>query len=675
MKRIRIQSPGEILLSEFLRPKGLTVYRVAKDSGIPQSTLQLIATNKRAITADTALKLGLYFGVDAQFWLNLQNEYDLRLAKQQNQNAHERKTMKTFEAVQAELEKLIPMPKDILMIYLFGDTGAGKTCFVRHLLGTVSQNFPSVRRFRTTVTPTEFIITKEPELRAAFIFKSEEEVAELVLETIERAISDSVAAEDTGSEFDLGELLAESPDQRFRLRCFLTEPVRASLVDKIKAQVLPKVRSCVETEFPNEPDETTAVALALEQCSPETKKLQSEIMSIIAGRVRALCGLSGSSPYPESHIFADKDRSAFVGKLKEFLGSDEGCISPVLEKARVRGALRGSLLKPDVQLAVTDGEGIGHDAKEARVLSARHLDYFYVSDSLVLVEDSETPFTRAGLNAIATIASGGHLSKLTIAFSRLDKVQCDSGTRASQIREVQKSLRNTLNALREDVNVLAAQSLNIRYFGHMNDPEPDPETKDEIMGFLDHIIAAHGSSRAVFVTPRYDFELLAVHLADATSTLRRSWKEQILGANAAKWQTQKAFTKRMDWKQDEFRSLKPVAEFTEVFVKILAPFLSKPLSWDEEITDTHKLQCLDLLKREVSNQILQYFRTVLLEQQHPDWNYAVNQISGARSTPIRSKKILEIIEDSAPELTGEDAKQFKDEIKQLIVTSIAACRT
>src|SRR5436305_1738210 len=84
MKKIRDLLPGEILLTEFIRPKELTVYRVAKDSGISQPTLQLIVTGKRAITADTALRLGLYFGMDAQFWLNLQSEYNLRLAKRKN---------------------------------------------------------------------------------------------------------------------------------------------------------------------------------------------------------------------------------------------------------------------------------------------------------------------------------------------------------------------------------------------------------------------------------------------------------------------------------------------------------------------------------------------------------------------------------------------------------------
>ncbi len=81
MKKIRIAHPGEILLKEFITPNGLSVYRVAKDTGLAQPTLQLIVTGKRSITAETALRLGLYFGIDAQFWINLQSEYELRIAR------------------------------------------------------------------------------------------------------------------------------------------------------------------------------------------------------------------------------------------------------------------------------------------------------------------------------------------------------------------------------------------------------------------------------------------------------------------------------------------------------------------------------------------------------------------------------------------------------------------
>ena len=81
MKKIRLAPPGELLLKEFIEPNNLSVYRVAKDSGVSQPTLQMIVTGKRSISAETALRLGLYFGIDAQFWVNLQAEYDLRVAK------------------------------------------------------------------------------------------------------------------------------------------------------------------------------------------------------------------------------------------------------------------------------------------------------------------------------------------------------------------------------------------------------------------------------------------------------------------------------------------------------------------------------------------------------------------------------------------------------------------
>ena len=69
--------PGEILLEEFLRPMGISQYRLAKDISVPQRRISEITQGKRSITADTALRLGRYFGMEAQFWLNLQSRYDL----------------------------------------------------------------------------------------------------------------------------------------------------------------------------------------------------------------------------------------------------------------------------------------------------------------------------------------------------------------------------------------------------------------------------------------------------------------------------------------------------------------------------------------------------------------------------------------------------------------------
>jgi addiction module HigA family antidote len=73
--------PGEILHEEFLRPLGVTQYRVAKDISVPARRINEIVHGKRAITADTALRLGAFFRMEEQFWLNLQTHYDLEVAR------------------------------------------------------------------------------------------------------------------------------------------------------------------------------------------------------------------------------------------------------------------------------------------------------------------------------------------------------------------------------------------------------------------------------------------------------------------------------------------------------------------------------------------------------------------------------------------------------------------
>jgi len=73
--------PGEILMEEFLAPMGISQYRLAKDISVPPRRINEIVHRKRSITADTALRLGRFFGMSAQFWLNLQTRYDLEVTE------------------------------------------------------------------------------------------------------------------------------------------------------------------------------------------------------------------------------------------------------------------------------------------------------------------------------------------------------------------------------------------------------------------------------------------------------------------------------------------------------------------------------------------------------------------------------------------------------------------
>ena len=79
MAKLKLVHPGEILQEEFLKPLGVSQYRLANDIGVPPRRINEIVLGKRGITADTALRLGRYFGTSPQFWMNLQARYDLEM--------------------------------------------------------------------------------------------------------------------------------------------------------------------------------------------------------------------------------------------------------------------------------------------------------------------------------------------------------------------------------------------------------------------------------------------------------------------------------------------------------------------------------------------------------------------------------------------------------------------
>jgi antitoxin HigA-1 len=82
--------PGEILKLDFLEPMDITAYRLSTDVGVTQTRISEILNGKRGITADTALRLSRYFGNSAQFWLNLQTQYDVRAAQEEHPGVYDR---------------------------------------------------------------------------------------------------------------------------------------------------------------------------------------------------------------------------------------------------------------------------------------------------------------------------------------------------------------------------------------------------------------------------------------------------------------------------------------------------------------------------------------------------------------------------------------------------------
>ncbi len=82
MNKLKNIHPGEVLEEEFLKPMGITAYKLSQAIGVPQTRTSQIIKGRRRITADTALRLSKYFGTSTKFWLGLQNDFDIEEEKQ-----------------------------------------------------------------------------------------------------------------------------------------------------------------------------------------------------------------------------------------------------------------------------------------------------------------------------------------------------------------------------------------------------------------------------------------------------------------------------------------------------------------------------------------------------------------------------------------------------------------
>ncbi len=96
-RRLSAVHPGHVLLTEFIEPLGITRYRLAKAIGVQQRRIDEICAGIRAVTADTAVRLGLAFDVDPQFWLNLQAQYDIETIERE-QGARLAEVVRPIEA-------------------------------------------------------------------------------------------------------------------------------------------------------------------------------------------------------------------------------------------------------------------------------------------------------------------------------------------------------------------------------------------------------------------------------------------------------------------------------------------------------------------------------------------------------------------------------------------------
>lgn len=587
--------------------------------------------------------------------------------------------MSRFEDIQKKLDELSPIPVNMPKFYLLGDTGAGKTTIVRKILGTDRYKFPSVQQKRTTVAVTEYVLSRDIPFKASYIFKTETQINELIKEILEVAIEKAYSTDCEG-ELDLEDIienLEETPDERFRLRYILTTEELEEVAKTISSSLLPRLHSSIDAlkiELEStEEDIGVIVDLALEDIKNEFSEIQKHIIGLIAKKVSEMCNGHKLFSATDYYQHSEQKLDEFIVQAKKLLSSAKDSISPVIEYARLEGNLLAEWLPNNTELVLIDGEGIGHDTREASRLSARHLDYFHFSDSIGLVEESKKPFASGGKSAMEGIIRNGYLDKFNLIFSKLDEVEVgdDEDTdRDEQIRAVKKGFRNVKNALEDDGIESSIGNEHIYYLSNMKDKEAHPDSVLEIGRLIEDIKSKFDEDVPQFIEPIYDYEMLSSYLVKSSDNFITKWNSIL---NSKHWQTVKAFNRRMCWEWDEFRDMKPISDFHNEVTKELESFISSPSNWADSATPSMQSKSIDRVKQEFSNSLLAFSRMVILQTYSEEWENAMS-LSGAGSTLIRKSKIKHIIQETLPDHKKPEAIKLKDSIKQLLVQSVEACK-
>lgn len=584
--------------------------------------------------------------------------------------------MSRFKEIQNKLNEVSPIPVNMPKFYLLGDTGAGKTTIVRKILNTDYLKFPSVQQKRTTVAVTEYVLSRDLNYNATYIFKSKEQVCSLIREILDVAIDKAFMSKD---DFDLDDLISdleETPDERFRLKYILSESELESIAEEIKSYTLPDLYNRVEElkkEFDSSSDELGIIVdMALDNLESKIS-IENKILDLICTKVSEMCDGFDLFSVNDCYQHSENNKDDFIKQAKKLLSSSKNSISPVVEYARVQGDLLADWLPNNTELVLIDGEGIGHDTREASRLSARHLDYFHFSDSIGLVEESKKPFASGGKSAIEGVIRSGYLDKFHLIFSKLDEVEVnndESCSREEQIKAVKKGFRNVKSALKENGVDANLDKNNLFYLSDVKSNKMNAESIQDIIKLLSNITEKFNQDIPQFIEPIYDYEMLSSYLAKSSDVYIDKWNNLL---NSKHWQTVKAFNRRMCWEMDEFRDMKPIADFHAEIINELDFFISTPKGWVESATPSMELKSTNRVKQEFSNLLLSLARETLLKKYNINWNYAMS-LSGAGSTLIRKQKVLHVIKESLPDYKEEEAMILKNKIKELLLLSIEKCK-
>ncbi|MFK5976872.1 MAG: AAA family ATPase [Sulfurovum sp.] len=556
--------------------------------------------------------------------------------------------MKNFKSIQNILKESSNLElSQIKKIYLLGTTGAGKTSLVRTILDTNKYAFPTTSQTKTTVTPTEYIVKKDLKFKTTIILKEKAEIQdsiELLIDAAIKKASDNYKQKKSNME-DIIDKLLESGDGKFRLRYMVTSEIIKEKASDIIDRILPLIKDLDDNEslldnISLRTIKQNIVQDFFEEIEITFNKLNIDNYELFSNKPLIIEGIS--------------EKKDFIYRNKELLKNDFSSMVLLAEYIRIEGdnQLLANWLPQDLEFVLIDGEGIGHTLSEKRdTLSVRHYDFFDYCNQILLVGKALEPFIAGGQGAIESIYINGYKDKLKLLFSKMDEVE-----NSDKNGFLRRQLSNLEDALEKQNISFNIQNKDTYKLEKLNENQTLDISKETIKNLFKDI---KESKNPDFQSLYYDFNNFLIDLN--TEKFILDFQKEI---DYKHWMTIKAFTKRMQQEETEFRDIKPISKILTFIMRNINLFLKHSKQLKLEIAFSQ-----NKIKQELSQKLRKYIYDNLICNNNHLWQQAYEE-KGIGSHKRRKNFIFKnILKDFIPSQNSNEFKRFKQEIKSLLLQS------
>jgi hypothetical protein len=406
--------------------------------------------------------------------------------------------------------------------------------------------------------------------------------------------------------------------------------------------------------------------------------------------------VSKRSGWPELWLFNSSDRQEFIRHIRWFSSNYwpqfGRLLTPLVEGIRVRGPLFPEFLDTVPKLALIDGPGLGHSPESSASITTRITRRFADVDVILLVDNAQQPMQAAPLSVLRAVTSSGYHEKLAIAFTHFDQIKGQSiPTFPEKRAHVMASVLNALASLRDVlgtsiVNTIE-RSIDARCFmlGGVDRQiaKLPPRAGDYMRGQLNELIKFFEDAvlppELPEAHPIYDPTGIGFAVQEAVSNFQGPWLARLGlatydGFSKEHWTRVKALNRRIAGElDDEYDTLRPVADLVTQLRESLSRFLNNPIGWTRPIDETEEQTVIAQIRQMLNVELHELGVRRIVESHLSRWRSAYDNIYGKGSTHVRAVAIRGIYDAAAPipdAVMTTTSKEFLDELRKIVKQAI-----